>query len=107
MLWMSFLTWNSADRRDHELVSGETGGRAPFFSRLGYGGNRSPEPVEGNAEGARIPCKQVAEKTSPGALERKKGFHGMRLFQLRMFGRVKAIIDIAIDAAYPHYERGG
>jgi hypothetical protein len=22
-------------------------------------------PVEGNAEGASIPCKQVAEKTSP------------------------------------------
>jgi len=48
------------------------------FSRLGYGGNRSPEPfglelmalskieglVEGNAEGA-IPCKQAAEKTRP------------------------------------------
>jgi hypothetical protein len=68
-----------------------TGGRAQFFSRLGYGGNRSPEPfdlahgpepfdrlrpratsrgkieglVEGNAEGARLPRKQVAEKTSP------------------------------------------
>ena len=33
-----------------------TGGRAPFFSRLGYGGNRSPEPVEGNAEGASLPA---------------------------------------------------
>ena len=52
-----------------------------MFSRLGYGGNRSPESVEGNAEGARIPCKQAAEKTSPGALEREKGFHGMCLFQ--------------------------
>jgi hypothetical protein len=60
-----FLTSNSPDRHGHEIVSEETGGRAPFFSRLGYGGNRSPEPVEGNAEGASIPCKQVAEKTSP------------------------------------------
>ena len=66
---------DSPIRRDHETVSEETGGRAPFFSRLGYGGNRSPEPfglelmaerpVEGNAEGAEIPRKQVAEKTSP------------------------------------------
>jgi hypothetical protein len=70
-----FFSSNSPAGRDHEIVSGETGGRAPFFSRLGYGGNRSPEPfglelmaerpVEGNAEGARIPRKQVAEKTSP------------------------------------------
>ena len=60
-----FFDPNSPDRQDHEIVSGETGGRALFFSRLGYGGNRSPEPVEGNAEGARLPCKQVAEKTSP------------------------------------------
>jgi hypothetical protein len=49
----------------HEVISAVTGGRAWFFSRLGYGGNRSPEPVEGNAEGARLPRKQVAEKTSP------------------------------------------
>ena len=52
-------------------------------------------PVEGNAEGARIPRKQVAEKTSPGALERKKGFHGIRLFQWRMFCGVKAIIEVS------------
>ena len=63
--WMSFFDANSPDRQDHEIVSGETGGRAPFFSRLGYGGNRSPELVEGNAEGESIPRKQVAEKTSP------------------------------------------
>jgi hypothetical protein len=55
----------SAGGHSHEIISKETGGRAPFFSRLGYGGNRSPELVEGNAEGARLPCKQVAEKTSP------------------------------------------
>jgi hypothetical protein len=87
---------HSAERRDHEIVSGETGGRALFFSRLGYGGNRSPEPVEGNAEPrfSEAGRKQVAEKTSPGALERKKGFHGLRLFQLRMFYGVKAIIEL-------------
>jgi hypothetical protein len=34
-------------------------------------------PVEGNAEGARLSRKQAAEKTSPGALERKEGFHGL------------------------------
>ena len=59
-----FFDVNSPDRRDHEIVSRETGGRALFFSRLGYGGNRSPEPfglelmaerpVEGNAEGVRL-----------------------------------------------------
>ena len=59
----------------HEVFSAVTGGRAPLFSRLGYGGNRSPEPVEGNAEGAKIPRKQVAEKTSPGALEQRKRPH--------------------------------
>jgi len=60
-----FSEANSPDRRDHEILSGETGGRALFFSRLGYGGNRSPEVFEGNAEGVSIPCKQAAEKTSP------------------------------------------
>jgi len=86
-----FLDANSPHWQDHEILSGETGGRALLFSRLGYGGNRSPEPFdivhgpdpfdrlrprvpsrgkivglgEGNAEGAIIPCKQVAEKTSP------------------------------------------
>jgi hypothetical protein len=41
-------------------------------------------PVEGNAEGVSIPHKQVAEKTSPGALERKKWFHGISRFQFSM-----------------------
>jgi hypothetical protein len=62
---MSFLT--------RILLSGETmkpflerlAGGCCSFSGLGMGGNRSPEPVEGNAEGASIPRKQVAEKTSP------------------------------------------
>jgi hypothetical protein len=80
---LSSSTEDSADWYCHEIVSGETAGprrarpsrRALFFSRLEYGGNRSPEPfglelmaerpVEGNAEGARLPRKQVAEKTSP------------------------------------------
>jgi len=48
-----------------EVFSAVTGGRAQFFSRLGHGGNRSSELVEENAEGARLPRKQVAEKTSP------------------------------------------
>ncbi|UCH06654.1 MAG: hypothetical protein JSV55_11205 [Deltaproteobacteria bacterium] len=71
---------SSPDRRDHEILPGETGGRALFFSRLGYGGNRSPELVERNAEGVRLPYKQVAEKTSPRALEQKEGFHGLAYF---------------------------
>jgi len=51
-----------------------TGGRAQFFSRLGYGGNRSPESIEGNAEPRLFEAgrKQVAEKTSPGASELRK-----------------------------------
>jgi len=62
-----FFEANSPDRQDREIVSGVTGGRVPFFSRLGYGGNRSPEPVEGNAEPRfkEAGRKQAAEKTSP------------------------------------------
>jgi hypothetical protein len=37
-----------------EVFSAVTGRRAQFFSRLGYGGNRSSELVEENAEGARF-----------------------------------------------------
>jgi len=29
----------------------------------------------GNAEGARLPCRYVAEKTRPGALELRKSAH--------------------------------
>ena len=32
------------------------------FSPLLYGGNRSPEPAEGNAEGARLPPREVVRK---------------------------------------------
>jgi hypothetical protein len=117
-----FSMWNSPARHGHEIVSGETGGprrarpsrRAPFFSRLGYGGSRSPEPfglesfdpelmaerpVEGNAEPRFLKAgrKQVAEKTSTGASERKKGFHGMGLLQCRLFPGGKAIIQKGIN----------
>ena len=59
-------------------------------------------PVEGNVEPRFFEAggKQVAEKTSPGALERKKGFHGIRLFQLRRFCGVKVIIDIVYPGPY-------
>ena len=40
---------------DHGVFSAVTGGRPLSFSRRISGGNRSPEPVEGNAEGAGIP----------------------------------------------------
>ena len=63
-------------RDDHEVFSAVTGGRPLSFSRRINGGNRSPEPfglesfdpeltaeglmaerpVEGNAEGAELPC---------------------------------------------------
>jgi hypothetical protein len=32
------------------------------FSPLVYGGNRSPELVEGNAEGAKLPRREVVRK---------------------------------------------
>ena len=54
------------------------GGRRSFRD-LGMGETAAPPKAE-NAEGARLPRKQVAEKTSPGALERKKGFHGLAYF---------------------------
>ena len=43
------------DREGHKVFSAVTGGRPSFFSRRISGGSRSPEPVEGNAEGARLP----------------------------------------------------
>jgi len=46
------------------------------------GGTRSPEPVEGNAEGAKLPHGYVAEKTSPGALELKKRPPSLRKYKL-------------------------
>ena len=68
------LDANSPDRQGHEIVSGETGGRAPFFSRLGYGGNRSPEPVEGNAEGADSPVNKSLKKQAREPWNERKGF---------------------------------
>jgi hypothetical protein len=46
--------------------------KGAVFSQLISGGNRSPEPVEGNAEGAELPHGYVAEKTNPGASELRK-----------------------------------
>jgi hypothetical protein len=36
----------------------------------------------GNAEGAKLPCRYVAEKTSPGALELKKSPSSLRKYEL-------------------------
>ncbi|MFO8166157.1 MAG: hypothetical protein R6T98_16675 [Desulfatiglandales bacterium] len=49
-----------------------TGGRVLSFRNVSVGGTRSPELVEGNAEGAKLPHGYVAEKTNPRALELKK-----------------------------------
>ena len=45
------------------------------LSRLGYGGNRSPELVEGNAEGQNFPVDKSLEKTSPGGASVRKQRH--------------------------------
>jgi len=74
-----------AESEDHEVFSIVTGGRAPSFSRLGYGGNRSPELAEGNGSGAKLPRRQVAEKTSPGVSERKKRLRGPYSFHVNSF----------------------
>jgi hypothetical protein len=41
--------------KGNDAFSEVPGGRPPSFSRLISGGNRSPELVEGNAEGAELP----------------------------------------------------
>ena len=69
-----FSEANSPDRRDHEILSGETGGRALFFSRLGYGGNRSPESIEGNAEGQVSPVNKSLKKQAREPWNERKGF---------------------------------
>jgi hypothetical protein len=50
-------------RSFRDLAMGETA--ALSHSTLFMALSRIEGPVEGNAEGARIPCKQVGEKTSP------------------------------------------
>ena len=60
----------------HEVFSAVTGGRPLSFSRRINGGSRSPELVEGNAEGAGIPLLRRRRKTRPGALEQRKSPHG-------------------------------
>jgi len=52
------------------------------FSQCIYGGNRSPELVEGNAEGAKLPRRYVVEKTSPRALELKKSPSSLRKYKI-------------------------
>jgi len=51
-----------------------TGGRALFFRNLSVGETAGLplNRVGDNAEGAKLPRRYVAEKTSPGALELKK-----------------------------------
>jgi hypothetical protein len=44
------------------------------LSRLGDGGNRSPEPAEGNAGGPRCFRKQVAKKAAGEPWNGRKGF---------------------------------
>jgi hypothetical protein len=56
------------------------------------GGNRSPELVEGNAEGAKLPCRYIAEKSSPKALELKKSPPS-----LRKYGLCKNLIIVYIQ----------
>ena len=50
------------------------GRKGAVFSQWFCGGSRGPEPVEGNAEGASVPRRTVAEKTSPGASESEKRY---------------------------------
>jgi hypothetical protein len=54
-----------------------TGGRLLSFRDV-YMGEPAVPPLAGNAEGARIPRRYVAEKTSPRALELKKSPHSFR-----------------------------
>jgi hypothetical protein len=57
---------NSLQYRDgHEVFSVVTG---VSFSRLISGGSRSPEPVEGNAEGAKTPLLISRRKDQAGSL---------------------------------------
>jgi hypothetical protein len=53
-------------------------------------------PVEGNAEGARLPRKQVAEKTSPGASEWKKGCRDSELPTPTVQNAIEIPISIVI-----------
>ncbi len=55
-------------REGHEVFSVVTGGRPLSFSRLISGGSRSPEPVEGNAEGAKYPLLISRRKDQAGSL---------------------------------------
>jgi len=41
-----------------------------------------PSMFWGNAEGAKLPCRYVVEKTSPRALELKKSLSSLRKYEL-------------------------
>jgi hypothetical protein len=56
----------------HEAFSVVTGGRPLSFSRRINGGNRSPELVEGNAEGGKTPLLIRRRKDQAGSLGTKE-----------------------------------
>jgi len=61
-----------------------TGGRALSFRDVSMG-EAAGLPLDragGNAEGAKLPRRYVAEKTSPRALELKKGPSSLRKYEL-------------------------
>jgi len=89
-IWIALLTRILLTSKTMKPFLERLAGGRSSFRGLGMGETAAPSHStlfmaltnivglgEGNAEGASIPCKQAAEKTSPGALERKKGFHGL------------------------------
>ena len=71
---------NSPDWSGHEIVSGETGGRAPFFSRLGYGGNRSSRLVGGMRRGQDSPVDKSLKKPAREPRNERKDFMACACF---------------------------
>jgi len=63
-----------AESEDHEVFSIVTGGRAPSFSRLGYGGNRSPELAEGNGSGQNSPVAKSLKRPARESRNERKDF---------------------------------
>jgi hypothetical protein len=60
-----------------------TGGRALSFRNVSMGETAGPNMFWGNAEGAKLPCRYVVEKTSSRALELKKSLSSLRKNELR------------------------
>jgi hypothetical protein len=82
----SFLERLAGGRRSfRDLGMGETA--ALSHSTLLMALSKIEGPVEGNAEPRfkEAGRKQAAEKTSPGALERKKGLRGLAYFNWESF----------------------